>query len=174
MTLKAWFSNYRTYTPLHPILAKTRLFFVIAITFILLACSSQQPLVASDPGANQIAQAAIASSRSLQTMAEVEQAALTPKTHVTPPLPASYGMGRIVSMDWSGPIEPLVAQIAHITGYQLKVIGKTPAIPVLVDVYARNEAVGTILRNAAYQADKRANVMLYPHRKLIELRYVKT
>lgn len=123
-------------------------------------------------GTTQIAQAAVATSQSLTLMAETEQAALTPKTPIVAPDPRSYGMGQIVSIDWSGPIEPLLSQIAHMTGYSLNVLGKKPAIPVLVDIYARNQQVGAILRNAAYQADKRANVLLYPRRKLIELRYV--
>ena len=146
-----------------------------ALSLLLASCSlhsdNATPAAIKEAGAVQIAQAAVASSQSLQTMAEVEQAAMTPKAPIANPDPKSYGMGQVVSIDWSGPIEPLLKQIAQMTGYQLDVVGKHPAIPVLVDVYARNQPVGSILRNAAYQADSRADVIVHPRQKLIELRY---
>ncbi|MCD6055963.1 MAG: hypothetical protein K0R12_925 [Gammaproteobacteria bacterium] len=141
----------------------------------LISCTASEvkpPVIQDDAGINQIAQAAVAASQSLEVMAATEQAALTPKTAIVNPDPSTYAMAQVVSIDWAGPIETLLEQIAHMTGYTFKVIGKPPAVPVLVDVYARNEAVGDILRNAAYQADKRANVVVYPKSKLIELRYV--
>ena len=124
-----------------------------------------------DPSGDQIAQAAVASSQSLETMAATEQAAFAPKAPIVAPDPATYDMGSNVSVDWSGPIESLLQQMAHISGYTYRAIGKPPAIPILVDINARNEKVGTILRNASYQTDSRASVVVYPSRKLIELQY---
>ncbi len=39
------------------------------------------------------------------------------------PNPASYGMAQQVSIDWSGPVEPLLKQLANASGYRLRSIG---------------------------------------------------
>ena len=154
--------------------------FCITTLLLLAGCANntQKPMpkeasaaIQHDPSGDQIAQAAVASSQSLETMAATEQAAFAPKAPIAAPDPATYDMGNTVSVDWSGPIESLLQQMAHISGYTYRAIGKPPAIPILVDINARNQKVGTILRNASYQADSRASIVVYPNRKLIELQY---
>jgi len=146
----------------------------LAITLSLVGCSytPQRPIQPIDPAEAKIAEAASSVSHSMYTMAEVEEAA-SPKPDLTvPPKPSSYGMGNVASVDWTGPIEPFINKLAHATGYQLKVFGKSPAIPVIVSIYAKNEALGSILRNAGLQAGKKADVIVYPSRRIIELRYL--
>lgn len=164
-------------------LPRSCLFCVIGLLLLLSGCTppiqqaansnTASRAKANDPSGNQIAQAAVASSQSLETMAATEQAAFTPKAPIVAPDPATYDMGSTVSVDWSGPIEPLLRQMAHISGYTYRAIGRAPAVPILVDVNARNEKVGAILRNVSYQADSRASVTVYPSRKLIELQYAR-
>ncbi len=131
------------------------------------------PAMGPDPSGT-LTEAATSVSRSLVELAQIEQAAhpLTPIE--AEPNPNSYGMGATASVDWSGPIEPLITHLAQITSYKIRVTGNAPAIPVLVTVYAKNVPVADILRDAAYQCGKRAQVIVFPETKTLELRYALT
>ena len=123
-------------------------FLCCILLFGLTSCATDEPIElkttkTDHTGNYQLAQAAVASSQALTMMAETEQAALTPKQTPVMPEPKAKAMQQRVSIDWSGPIAPLLEQIAKMTGYQLEIIGKQPAIPVLVDVYAHNQTCWT-------------------------------
>lgn len=129
------------------------------------------PTLGPDPAEAKLAEAASSVSKSLINLAEIQEA-VTPKPKTYQPAdPASYGMADLVSIDWSGPIEPLVEQIAKSTGYKVRTLGSEPAIPVMVFVTAHNAPLGNVLRDAGYQAGDKANVVVYPNTKIIELRY---
>jgi defect-in-organelle-trafficking protein DotD len=106
-------------------------------------------------------------------LAETEQAADPSLALEPPPSPASYGMGGLTTIDWSGPVEPLIRQIANASNYRVRVLGTAPAIPVLVTVNAKNVMLGDVLRDVGYQCGKRANVVLFPGARVIEIRYAK-
>ena len=57
------------------------------------------------------------------------------------------------------------------TRYKLKVLGATPSIPVVVSITASNSVVADILKDAGLQAGKKANLVVYPGSRIIELRY---
>ena len=118
-----------------------------------------------------LSQAATSVSQSLTQLGATEQAAYPPVSVSQPPNPASYGMAMKASIDWDGPIQPLVQKLANTANYKLHVLGNAPAIPVIVSVTAKKESVGTILRNVGYQAGKRATVVVFPTTHTIELRY---
>jgi defect-in-organelle-trafficking protein DotD len=122
---------------------------------------------------NSLAEASYSVSRSIVDLAEVAQAAHPLPALAPPPNPASYGMGGITTIDWSGPIEPLLKQISLASSYRLRVLGTAPAIPVLVTVYSKNTMLGDVLRDVAYQGGRRAAVVVYPDTRVIELRYAK-
>jgi defect-in-organelle-trafficking protein DotD len=82
-------------------------------------------------------------------------------------------MGGPTSIDWSGPVEPLVRQIARVSDYRLRVLGTPPAIPVIVTIYERHAKLGDVLRDVAYQCNKRASIIIFPESRVIELRYAK-
>lgn len=82
-------------------------------------------------------------------------------------------MGALASVEWSGPIAQLVCQIAKATGYRVNILGTEPAIPVIVTIADKNRMLGDILRDAGYQAGRRAAVFVYPESRVIELRYAK-
>jgi defect-in-organelle-trafficking protein DotD len=82
-------------------------------------------------------------------------------------------MAGLTSIDWSGPVEPLLHQIAQSTNYRLRVLGTRPGIPVLVSVYDKNMMMADILRDVGYQCGRRAAVVVYPESRVIELRYAK-
>lgn len=151
---------------------RNRLTSIIVCSLALLGCATQAPpTVLPDPAEIKLAEAAASVSHSLNTLAEVEQAA-NPRAKVkAPPNPASYGMGHLVSIDWSGPIEPLIGRIAHSAGYRLSVLGQRPTVPVIVTLFEKNVPMGDILRDAGFQANNRADVIVFPGRRLVEIRY---
>ncbi|HVX00955.1 MAG TPA: DotD/TraH family lipoprotein, partial [Candidatus Babeliaceae bacterium] len=106
-----------------------------AITMILIlglsACASAPPPPRLDSPGASLAEASYAVSRSIVSLSETAQAAHPLPKLDPPPNPASYGMAGLVSVDWSGPIEPLIRQMAKATGYRVRVLGTQPAIPVL-------------------------------------------
>jgi defect-in-organelle-trafficking protein DotD len=122
---------------------------------------------------NSLAEASFAVSRSVVDLAETEQAAFPGLPIEAPPSPASYGMAGLTTVDWTGPVEPLLKQIANASNYRLRTLGTAPAIPVLVTVYAKNAMLGDVLRDVGYQTGKRASVVVFPGSHVIELRYAK-
>ncbi len=120
-----------------------------------------------------LAEASYSVSRSLVDLAETAQAAHPIPKLAPPPAPATYGMGMATSVDWSGPVEPLLKQMAQSSDYRLRVLGSAPAIPIIVTVYAKNEMLGDVLRNVGYQCGRRASVVVFPESRVIELRYAK-
>lgn len=84
---------------------------------------------------------------------------------------AKYGLGARVQIDWTGPVEPLMREVAGYADYKLKVIGVPPAIPVIVTAFHDDVELGDIIREAHLQAKERADVVVYPKSKVIEIRY---
>lgn len=142
---------------------------------VLSACSSTTPLKVYNITENEttLAEASYSISRSIVDLAETAQAAHPAPKLAPPPSPASYGMGIVTSIDWSGPVEPLLKQVAKSSDYRLRTLGTSPAIPVIVTIYARNQMLGDILRDIGYQCGRRASVVVFPENRVIELRYAK-
>jgi defect-in-organelle-trafficking protein DotD len=119
----------------------------------------------------KLAEAALSTSDSLNQLAAMEKVG-APRTKLAQPLDADrIGLGGLASVDWTGPIEPLVLKLANAGNYKFRAVGKNPSIPVLVAVYASNMPLADILRDANLQAGKKADVVVYPNNRLIELRY---
>ncbi|MFN3234859.1 MAG: type IVB secretion system lipoprotein DotD [Gammaproteobacteria bacterium] len=150
-------------------------FFVVAIMALLLSgCAAHQPRPdpnVPDSATATIAEAAASVSRSLDDLNQMEQAEKPLLTRPTPKGGTFEGLHGVATIDWSGPIEPIVRQIANEAHYRFIRIGQDPAIPVIVTVAARNERLSDILLNIGYQGGQRASVMVYPSRKIIQLRY---
>lgn len=150
-----------------------KLFLVGTLFFALGACSSSPKTVPNSGTDNALAEASYSVSRSIVSLSETAQAAHPIPQLDPPPNPATYGMGGLVSLDWSGPVEPLVKQIASASGYRLRVLGTNPAIPVMVTVYTKNTVLADALRDIGYQCGRRANIVIFPDSRVIELRYAK-
>ena len=146
---------------------------IFSILLLLTGCSPPPPELHLDNPDTSLAEASYSVSRSISNLSEVAQASHPLPKLDPPPNPASYGMGGLASVDWSGPIEPLVRQIAKLTGYRVMVLGTEPAIPVLVTLYDKNRMAADILRDAGFQAGRRAAVVIYPESRVIEIRYAK-
>lgn len=146
---------------------------IIIFSLALCACATPPPREAPDNSSSSLAEASYAVSRSIVSLSETAQAA-HPLPNLDPgPSPASYGMAGLTSVDWSGPVEPLVRQLAKAANYRVRVLGRSPAIPVLVSVYDKNMMLADIIRDVGYQCGRRATIVVYPDSRIIELRYAK-
>lgn len=160
----------------------TKRLFVLALSFLLLSsCSSSQKTTLEKPPVNapsedadiKLAEAANSVSSSLIELARIEKVTKGDKGQKKLVNVNSYNLEAKASVDWSGPVEELVERLAMASFYKLRVLGKAPAIPVLVSVSAHNETLVNILRNIDYQAGHKADIRVYTRRKIIELRYAK-
>ncbi len=153
-----------------------KVIFIILFSLVLCACATPKPQQQGNglsDTENSLAEASYSVSRSMVDLAEVAQSAHPIPNVAPPPNPASYGMGGLTTVDWSGPVEPLVRQIAKAADYRVRILGTPPAIPVIVTVYEKNAMLGDILRDVGYQCGRRASLIVYPESRVIELRYAK-
>ena len=151
-----------------------KFFTLLACSLALCACAKTSQEPANSKSYLSLQEAATSVSHSIVKLDATEQAAYPPQSVSEPPEPASYGMAIPASIDWNGPVQPLVQKIADATNYKLRVLGKAPAIPVLISISTEKQPMGDILRNAGYQCGKRAQVVVFPSTHTIELRYAKS
>ncbi|MFA5960458.1 MAG: type IVB secretion system lipoprotein DotD [Tatlockia sp.] len=127
----------------------------------------------SDDATIKLAEAATSVSDSVLEMARVEKVITPPSKDNVLTIPNAYNLQTRASVDWSGPVEELTFRIAKAAHYRLRVLGKTPSIPVLISLTIRDESLAEILRNIDYQAGKKAFIHVYPNSQVVELRYAK-
>lgn len=123
-----------------------------------------------DAASVKLAEAASSASDSLVTLEGIRKAE-NPQYQKKLPSANSFGMQQLASIDWTGPIEPIVRKIAKASSYKLQVLGTPPAIPVLITIHARNQTLGEILQNIDYQAGKKAYIYVNAKAGIIQLRY---
>ncbi len=108
---------------------------------------------------------------SLALLARAQTDENVPLLNTTPLVTAEGGMGNTADIDWTGPIEPLIRKIADMTDYKLKILGNSPTIPIIVSISQDQAVIADILKNAGMQAGKRANIVVFPANRVIEVRY---
>lgn len=152
----------------------TRLLALVSACLLLSACVTQPPEPSRlDMTDQSLAEGSYSVSRSLVSLSETAQAAHPLPPLDPPPSPDTYGMATLTSIDWSGPVGPLVKQIARAANYHVRVLGTEPAIPIIVTVNDKNMMLADILRDVGYQCGRRAAVVVYPESRVIEIRYAK-
>ncbi len=119
----------------------------------------------------QLLAAAQSIEQSLSTLAAAENAESAPILNTAPLVTPEGGMSGLADVDWTGPIGPLVDKIANMTDYRVKVLGNEPAIPILVSISSKRTVIADILQNASLQAGRRAQILVFPSSRLIEVRY---
>lgn len=74
-----------------------------------------------------------------------------------------------VTIKWYGPIEPLLQQVASLTGYQFQAFGKAPFSPILVNVDDSDAPTTAlaIIQNADVQAGVNAQILFFLNKKLL-------
>jgi len=161
---------------------ETKSFFLIAITTLVIqltGCTTESKvaIINNDKdlrsAGTKLTATADSINKSLLELAEIDRATHPQARLPNPVEPSMIGMGQLGSIDWSGPVAPLVKKIAEATNYKFKVLGSPPAIPILISIAAKDTPLADILRDIAFQCGSRANIVTYPASKTIELRYVK-
>lgn len=127
----------------------------------------------SDDATIRLAEAADSISDSMLQMARVEKVVANTNKDNSLAIPSTPALQARASVDWSGPIEELTNRVAKAAHYRLSVLGREPAIPVLISVNARDKSLTEILRDIDYQAGQKAYIRVYPNSQLVELRYAK-
>ena len=123
-----------------------------------------------DPASVKLAEAASSISSSLVTLEGIRKAE-NPQFQKKLPSANSFGMTQLSSIDWTGPIGPIVSKIAKAANYRLQVLGNPPAIPVLITIHVQNQPLGQILQNIDYQAGRNAYIYVNARAGIIQLRY---
>ncbi len=154
---------------------RTKTFIAAAMmTLALSACQGlrvdQQMVASPDPVGLRLASAADRASAALQTLASVEQSR-NPGVSIQAVPAAPQELRRTVSLNWVGPIEPLVRTLADRAGYLTQVNGDVPPAPVVVSIIAKQKSVVEVLRDVGLQAGTRADISVDPDRRIVELNY---
>lgn len=110
---------------------------------------------------------------SLGMLARAQEENNIPLLNTAPLVTPEGGMSGTADIDWTGPIEPLIRKLADMTDYKVKVLGNTPTIPIIVSISQDKAVIADILKNAGMQAGKRANIVVFPANRVIEVRYAK-
>lgn len=149
---------------------------VLAALTLLAGCVSDymppapQP---SDPAATKLAEAATSASHSLANLEGIRKAE-NPQYQKKLPNAGNFGMPQLASIDWNGPIGPIVRKIAKGANYKLQVLGNPPSIPVIISINAKNQTLGHILQNIDYQAGKKAYIYVNSKSRTMQLRYARS
>jgi defect-in-organelle-trafficking protein DotD len=158
----------------------TKCLSVFALSLLLLTgCAKKTTLkkppqnAPADDASIKLAEAANSVSTSLLELARIEKVTKKDTGQKKLVNVMSYNLEARASVDWSGPVEELVERLAKASFYKIRVLGRQPAIPVLVSVTASDKTLVSILRNIDYQIGNKADIRVYPRRKMIELRYAK-
>ncbi len=127
----------------------------------------------SDDASIKLAEAANSVSDSMLQMARVEKVIKPPVKDNTLTIPSAYNLQARASVDWSGPIAELTSRVAKAAHFRLRILGKEPAVPILISLDVHDESLAEILRDIDYQAGQKADIHVYPNGQVIELRYAK-
>lgn len=133
------------------------------------ASAARQPL--DSDIASELVTAAKSIESSLALLARTQQDHNVPLLNTAPLMTPEGGMSGTADIDWTGPIEPLVRKLADMTDYKLKILGNEPAIPIIISISQNKAIIADILKNAGMQAGKRANIVVFPANRVIEVRY---
>jgi defect-in-organelle-trafficking protein DotD len=154
-----------------------RHYFILCVAVLLCALTActqmkvdQQLVAEPDPVALRLASAVDRASTALQTLASVEQAR-NPGVPLQVPSDVPQELRRTISVDWVGPVEPLMRRLADRAGYQMQINGDKPSVPIVVSVQAQEKSVVEVLRDVGLQAGRRADVAVDPDRRIVELNY---
>ena len=153
---------------------------MLAMAALLSACAATgdkpvkvDPIPAID---SKIAEAVETSANANEAIAQVEVATAAPVRTgpgmTTPPnvvLPVESVQP--VTVDWNGPIEPFLQQMATRAGYAFKVTGNKPANPMMVTINASEEPLFGVVRRAGAMAHGYADIAFNPGARVIEIRY---
>ena len=158
--------------------------FLTLMLSVLVACEGDDienptmlPIYATpvdpDPVGLRLAQAAERATQAQNKMAQIES--------FRTPLPTQDGLGaslpgtqQITSVTWTGPIDQITRTLSEMAGLSFKVTGKEPPLPMVVSVDAHQEPISKILQDIGAQAGRRADLIIDPMNRTLDLHYAPT
>lgn len=135
------------------------------------------PTVAPIPSIDsRIADAVETSSKANEAISQVEVATAAPKRAgpgqtVPPDVVLPPEAIQPVTVDWQGPIEPFLQEMANRAGYAFRSTGRAPANPLMITITANQEPLFGVVRRAGAMAHGYADIGFNPSAKTIEIRY---
>lgn len=116
-----------------------------------------------------LAQAAASVSQSLQELAKIQRSVQNvSRVREDPSLQHLKITGR-TSLDWTGPVDTLLAKIALHAKVKFVSFGNKPALPIIVSVNEKDISLANLIRNISYMVQNQA-LVTYKN-NTIELRY---
>lgn len=79
---------------------------------------------------------------------------------------------QLIDVEWNGPIEDLLQDLAARAGLGFAVVGDAPEESAMIEIAARNDPLFGIAVRAGYFASERVAVALDPEAGLLELRWM--
>ena len=149
---------------------------LFCVFFMLTACVEHPPLRSvsyNDDALIKLAEAADSVSDSLLELKRIQAASTPPRPGSRIPDHTQFSVPGFASVDTSGPIEPLVKNIAKAAHYKLSTFGKSPAIPIIITMRAKDTPIAKLLADIYYQAYPRARISVDEKRKTIRLIYAR-
>lgn len=130
------------------------------------------PVVAEpSPVLKMMADAARDAERALDSLARVEQARAPAPPPSQPVAGLPSELAQPIGMNFIGPIDVAVAELARKAGYELRILGDQPPTPILVDISAEGLPLWKAVESAGLQAGQRADVVISMRERVIEVRY---
>lgn len=130
-----------------------------------------QLVAAPDSVSALLADAADRAANAMETLAAIEYAR-SPGVPVSPIGDAPVELRRAITVNWVGPVEPIVKSLADRASYNFVNVGNAPPVPIVVTVDAVNRPVIEILRDVGLQLGLRANLKVNAQERVIEIHYV--
>lgn len=118
-----------------------------------------------------ISETALSASKSIQSLSALEHAAKPEVKKKPAPNPIKTGLDQRVTIEWTGPVEPVLEKLAKNAHYRVNLLGQPPVAPILVSVNRSDAYLADVIQDIAYQVQRFADVSVNASEKLIELRY---
>ncbi len=125
-----------------------------------------------DPAYQMLLKSAHNIEQSLTLLSEAEQFEKMKQNPTQPRIHKQIrGMEQMVTMPWRATLEPAVTKLASYSGFQVKFVGKPPVTAIFVQIGNAAATVSDHLRNIGIQAGNRADIIVDPNQKVVEVRY---
>lgn len=154
---------------------------LLIAVLLVAACSSVKgfnndtPQLVAEPDSvsAMLADAADRVASSLEKLAAVEYQR-SPGVAVAPVADAPVELRRAITVNWVGPVEPIVETLANRSSYSFVVLGSPPPVPIVVSLDVENMPVVDVLRDIGLQMGVRADIRVDGKNKTVEIQYAPT
>lgn len=110
-----------------------------------------------DPAVLRLVEAATRAETALLALAHAREGG---EMNASPPRVVPEELLQKVSVDWTGPLEPLAADMAERAGYRFAESGPPSVRPLMVTIHAREAPLVLVLRDAGLQAGDAARLVV--------------